>query len=362
MSPRVIIGVPVYGKAGYLESAVRSLLAQTFADFRLYLIDDRSPDDSAAIARRLAAEDPRVEVHVNAERLGMLGNTRRAFELPRARHPEAEFWALGSDHDLWHPEFLARLVARLDAHPEAVLAYPLPERIDEHGVPYPGAKTPRAFHTLGAADPLARMGAAFRGMSAGNMIYGLFRAAALDRVGTYRPVLVPDRLMLSELALRGAFVVEPEVLWQRRFRGLAELDRQRRAFFLDDVPRYATLPWWAQHAGALALAYGVQGAGSDLGIGRRGGLELSARYLWLSLEHRARRRRIRAARRIRRLVRRYGPYGMARAAIRLLGRHGPAVGARGRRALDRLEAGPAAPVARRARPVFERVADRASGR
>src|SRR3712207_8260416 len=61
-------------------------------------------------------------VVVNERRLGMLGNTNRALTLARERFPGAELWALGSDHDLWHPRWLATLVALLDAHPGAVLA------------------------------------------------------------------------------------------------------------------------------------------------------------------------------------------------------------------------------------------------
>ena len=229
MTPRVVFGVPVFNKAAYLEESIGSLLAQSFRELAVVLIDDRSEDETVAVARRIAARDGRLEVYVNERRLGMLDNTRRALELSRRRFPEAEYWALGSDHDVWKPTFAERLVALLDAHSEAVLACPLSERIDARGEPFPGAKPPRGFDTLGVTGPRERMHAAFAGMSAGSMIYGLFRASALDELGHYRSVLVPDRLLLSELALRGAFAQEPAVLWCRRFRGLAELERQRLA-------------------------------------------------------------------------------------------------------------------------------------
>ncbi|HWT22323.1 MAG TPA: glycosyltransferase family 2 protein, partial [Solirubrobacteraceae bacterium] len=320
--PRVVIAAPLFNKAAYLEEAVGSLLAQTWTDFALLLIDDRSDDATGKIARGFAAADPRVEYHRNERRLGMLGNTNRAFALARARHPEAEFWALGSDHDVWDPRWLETLVALLDAHPDAVLAYPQTVRIDEHGRPYDrGGKPPWRSETAGLGDPRARLRAAYRGMVAGDMIYGLFRASALDDIGTlYRPVLVPDRLLLSELALRGATVQAPAVLWRRRFRGLATLDRQRRSFFLDDVPRHAHLPWWAQHTAALALAYVVRGQGPG---SRREGVVLTAEYLRLALAHRGRRRLAR----VRRTVRRYTPQRLARrASNRLIDRYGVDVG------------------------------------
>jgi glycosyltransferase involved in cell wall biosynthesis len=354
-SPRVVIGVPVYGKAEYLEQAVRSLLGQTFADLRVVLIDDRSPDASEEIARAIAASDPRLEVHGNERRLGMLANTNRALSLARERHPGAEFWALGSDHDLWEPRWLERLVAALEADPRAVLATPFADRIDEHGRPYAATKPHREITTAGIDDPVRRLEVAFRDMAAGNMIYGLFRASALDAVGLYRPVLVPDRLFLSELALRGTFVAVPELLWHRRFRGLADLDRQRRAFFPEGVPAYARAPWWLQHAGALALAYGAGAAGRDAGVAGRDGLALAVRYARLALALRARRRRGR--------IRRYHPRRLAKRMLgRLLARVGPAAGRSGRAALDALGSRPLTRrLVTRLRPRFERAAQALAG-
>jgi hypothetical protein len=112
-------------------------------------------------------------------------------------------------------------------------------------------------------------------MAAGDMIYGLFRADALRRVGGYRPVLVPDRLLLTELALLGTFVQAPEILWRRRFRGLANLERQRQVFWPAGAPAYARAPWWLQHVGALA---------------REGDLRFALAYLDMSLRHRVWRR------------------------------------------------------------------------
>ncbi|HWT22461.1 MAG TPA: glycosyltransferase family 2 protein, partial [Solirubrobacteraceae bacterium] len=248
--PRVVVGAPLFEKERWLPAALESLLGQTFRDVAFLLVDDRSGDRTAEIARAFAARDPRVQVHVNDRRLGMLGNTNRALALARERFPQAEYWALGSDHDAWDPRFLEVLVGLLDAHPRAVLAYPLSRRIDANGALYPGQKPPPRLDTRGVADPRARVAHAFGRMAAGDMIYGVFRLSALPE-RLYRPVLVPDRLLLTELAVAGEFAQAGEVLWHRRFRGLADLERQKRAFFLDGVPRYAAAPWWAQHTALL---------------------------------------------------------------------------------------------------------------
>jgi len=286
VSPRVVIAAPLYNHAHQFEPALRSLLAQTFEDFALLLIDDRSDDETLEIARAAAARDPRVHVEVNPKRLGMLENTRRAMRLPFERFPDAELWALGSDHDLWKPRWLEALVGILDAEPDVVLAYPMTRRIDADGEEFPTRKPRWRFETRGVRDRRARLRRGYRGMIAGEMIYGLFRAAPLRAVGTYRGVLVPDRLLLSELALHGTFAQAPEVLWSRRYRGLADLERQRRAFWPGGAPAYTKLPFYLQHAAVFGWEYAVREKGAALGVGRAEGARLTLDYLDVALRHR----------------------------------------------------------------------------
>lgn len=60
--PIITIIVPVYNAEKYLHRCVDSILAQTFADFELLLIDDGSKDNSGAICDEYAAKDSRVRV------------------------------------------------------------------------------------------------------------------------------------------------------------------------------------------------------------------------------------------------------------------------------------------------------------
>lgn len=62
MSPKISVIVPVYKAEKYLHRCIDSILAQTFTDFEVLLIDDGSPDKSGEICDEYAKKDPRVRV------------------------------------------------------------------------------------------------------------------------------------------------------------------------------------------------------------------------------------------------------------------------------------------------------------
>ena len=62
MGPSISIIVPVYKTERYLCRCIDSILAQTYTDFELLLVDDGSPDNSSKICDEYAALDPRVRV------------------------------------------------------------------------------------------------------------------------------------------------------------------------------------------------------------------------------------------------------------------------------------------------------------
>jgi glycosyltransferase involved in cell wall biosynthesis len=61
-TPMISIIIPVYGVEKYLEECIESILKQTFKDFELILVDDRSKDSSGQICDRYAATDDRIKV------------------------------------------------------------------------------------------------------------------------------------------------------------------------------------------------------------------------------------------------------------------------------------------------------------
>ena len=112
--PTVSVIMAAYNGAALIGETLRSLAAQTFSDFEVIVVDDRSTDDTLAVLRGWA--DSRVRVIALDENGGPVRARNRAIAEVRGRY------IAGLDQDdLCLPERFAEQVAYLDAHPECVL-------------------------------------------------------------------------------------------------------------------------------------------------------------------------------------------------------------------------------------------------
>ena len=108
ITPAVSVCIPTYRGAAYIERAIDSVLAQTFADFELLVVDDNSPDETASLVARY--DDPRVRYLRNTENLGPEGNWNRCLHEARGTY----FKLLPQD-DWLMPECLQEQVAVFEA-------------------------------------------------------------------------------------------------------------------------------------------------------------------------------------------------------------------------------------------------------
>lgn len=100
--PVFSIIVPVYNAAKTIAATVHSVLAQSFTDFELILIDDGSRDQSLSIMTNLAAQDDRIK-SVSWPNKGVSATRNFGVELSRG-----ELVAFLDADDLWHADKLAR--------------------------------------------------------------------------------------------------------------------------------------------------------------------------------------------------------------------------------------------------------------
>ena len=119
-APAVSIIVPFFNPGDFLRQAVESVLAQTFADWELLLINDGSTDGSASIAAGFAAHDARVRAlsHPDGQNHGL--PLTRNLGLRQCR---GEFIALLDADDVWLRDKLAQQLQLASAHPKAAMIF-----------------------------------------------------------------------------------------------------------------------------------------------------------------------------------------------------------------------------------------------
>lgn len=105
--PKISVIVPVYKVEPYLHRCVDSILAQTFSDFELILVDDGSPDNCPAICDEYAKKDDRVVV-IHQENGGLSAARNAGIDWAFANSNSE--WITFIDSDDWiHPEMIERL-------------------------------------------------------------------------------------------------------------------------------------------------------------------------------------------------------------------------------------------------------------
>ncbi len=212
--PLVSIGVPVRNGAAFLAEALESVVAQDYPNFEVVICDNDSGDDTAAIARRYAAADPRFRYLHNGSDIGFLGNFSRALEEARGTY----FTWLAHDDLLLHPSYVSTLVAYLQAHPDVVACS---TAFQLSAFELAGATEVKAFPEMapvrwpGSRRELFRWPHGWIDLT----IYGVFRREALARVPIRehyykgKPhIFWWETDLLTELSGAGKIVALPECM------------------------------------------------------------------------------------------------------------------------------------------------------
>jgi glycosyltransferase involved in cell wall biosynthesis len=141
MSPQntlVSVITPVYNGAAFLDDCISSVLEQTYENFEFIILDNRSTDETAAIADRAAESDSRIKVIRCDEHVGIIANWNRSLQ---AISPDSNYIKFVHADDWLYVDCLARMVELADANENVglVSAYRLEEdRISLDHLP-PGA-------------------------------------------------------------------------------------------------------------------------------------------------------------------------------------------------------------------------------
>jgi glycosyltransferase involved in cell wall biosynthesis len=116
--PTVSVVVPNYNHAPYLRKRVESILAQTYQDFELILLDDCSTDNSREVLKSYR-DNPKVRIEFNDKNTGTpFKQWNKGVQMARGKY----IWIAESD-DYADSRFLERMVSILDERTETTFAY-----------------------------------------------------------------------------------------------------------------------------------------------------------------------------------------------------------------------------------------------
>ncbi|SHG37432.1 Glycosyltransferase, GT2 family [Fibrobacter sp. UWB8] len=125
---KISIILPVYNGAEYLAESIESVIAQTYANWELIIVNDCSTDNTLAIASDYAAKDGRIKIFSNKENLKLPNTLNAGF-----RHATGEYYTWTSDDNKYMPDALRVMVGCLEKNPDAVMVYANYTRIDSTG-------------------------------------------------------------------------------------------------------------------------------------------------------------------------------------------------------------------------------------
>ncbi len=117
----ISVVIPLYNKAQSIQKTLDSVLAQTYKDFEIVVVDDGSTDDSARVVEELMKNSPSLQGGDRGRLIrkpnGGVSSARNAGILAA----KGEYIAFLDGDDLWHPEYLETLHQLIVDYPDAAL-------------------------------------------------------------------------------------------------------------------------------------------------------------------------------------------------------------------------------------------------
>lgn len=112
--PVVSVLMTAFNREQFIAAAIESVLASTFSDFELIVVDDCSTDRTVETARSFAANDQRVKVYVNEQNLGDYRNRNKA-----ASYASGNYLKYLDSDDIMYAHCLQVMVAAMEKFPDA---------------------------------------------------------------------------------------------------------------------------------------------------------------------------------------------------------------------------------------------------
>ncbi len=221
--PTVDVNLFAFNSVETVGPAIESVLAQTWPNIALTVIDDGSTDGTMDVLAGYAASNPAIRFKRNRYNAGAIANFQRAFWFG-----DSDYVMPKSGDDLIAPDFVERIMTVLLAFPTCVMCHAGGLVFTGNGE-VRGAYPPE--HRLHAIDTdlLGRARHVMQHYTSSPSFWGVYRREAVNRLSSIRYRAGWDHVLLAELALIGEIRHVPELLYFRRDGGKPVLRLARAA-------------------------------------------------------------------------------------------------------------------------------------
>lgn len=197
----VSVLIPTFNYANYLDEAISSALNQTYKDFELIIVDDKSSDNTDEIVSKYL-HDKRVSYFKNAKNLGLVRNFNKCLEYAKGKYIK---YLLADDK--FHPQLLEKFVDVMDKNPGVSL-------VTSHNRVFGHKDSLRKLPFEGRQDGREMISETIRdGNFIGEPTVVMFRKAGLE-VGEFsdKYTCLVDLNMWHRLLMIGDCYIVPEAL------------------------------------------------------------------------------------------------------------------------------------------------------
>jgi glycosyltransferase involved in cell wall biosynthesis len=127
-TPKLVIGMPVYNGENHISETIKSILGQSFKDFKLFISDNASTDSTESICRSFASQDSRIVYFRQPKNLGMAPNFNNVFQ-----PGDSPYFKWAAHDDILKPTYLERCIQLLETDPSLAMVHSPTLRIDDSG-------------------------------------------------------------------------------------------------------------------------------------------------------------------------------------------------------------------------------------
>jgi len=205
---KVSVCIPVYNCELYIKESIDSVLNQTFQDFELIILDNKSTDKTIEVVKEY--KDPRIKLFQNDSNIGMLGNWNKVMT-----YASGEYIKILPADDIIYPDCLQLQVTALDNDTQHKISLVCGRKnvANEHG---------KVLFTRGFSrkrEQVDGIKAINKGIRSGGNIIGepgvvMFRKDVLQKTGGFEASIyyTMDLDLWYRMLLHGDLFVLPEVI------------------------------------------------------------------------------------------------------------------------------------------------------